>query len=495
MLTLRNRLIFLSLGISILGNAKVLPFGSISLGMNEVKFYPEGYSPDFVESNVFSIIDADKSQFGPYFNTIATFCGADNLTQSDNVIKKTTLVGRFISHNGRYIPVLAVGEKAFKNAVTSEAWLQDAVIFIDDEAFFNAENITSLTLPMSLAYLGSSSLSGMKALKEIYFRAPLPPVCKVEYASQFSDLIQLGSECDKLTSFCLTPFGKGESACGATVYVPRGSMSFYLMHPVFAGLELEEYDPETEKPNNPQEASGIRWSKSGNFTLEATSYKENATSLEIPSSIAAEDFALTVSMKENPYSVTGIGYRAFANSSTTNFSIPSTVIYIKDEAFAGSEAENIIIGEGVRFVGNRAFADLKNLKTVTLLPSATDEKRIFAPDAFEGICEDAVLECDFTDPTVNRFEAPFNAFSKIVDHRSGVNFLENAYDYKLGVSVVNGKISLCNYSEEPVKVTVVNTAGQNIFDKLIETGETIIPVANGIYIIKTGSTYRKFIVK
>lgn len=494
MLQIKYLLISVGLPLALCAHSKVLPFGTFPIGESDVIFYPGGYSQDFVESNLFAIETVNDPLLERYFNYVATFCGADNFNHSDNVIKTPTLVSRFTTHKGCYVPVLSIG-KAFKDATASEVWIQDAITTIEDEAFANAKAISSLVMPMSLSYLGTSSLEGMSGLSSIYFRASLPPACKIEYAHQFPDIWQTGSVCDNIPASYTTPFGNENQEINCTIFVPRGALSFYLTHPLFSGLNLEEFEPETAVPHNPEGTCDIMFAKSGNFTLEAITYNGNASTLEIPSSIASDDYELSVSMRENPYTVTGIGYRSFAGKNIVNYTIPSSVVYIKDEAFADSEAETIVIGEGVRFVGARAFAGMKNLNKFTILPSATGEKRFFAIDAFEGINKDAVLICDFSDPSINRMERPFNAFSKMLDIRTSVNFIENTEECKLGVFAADGSISLCNYLDSPVDIIIVNAAGIITYCGAIPGGETIITAPAGVYFVKASSSIKKIIVK
>jgi hypothetical protein len=71
------------------------------------------------------------------------------------------------------------------------------------------------------------------------------------------------------------------------------------------------------------------------------------------------------------YTVTDIGFRAFANSSATSVNIPNTVTRIGQEAFQGASAlSSVTMGSGVTSIGDDAFANTPLLTTVDMLGPA-----------------------------------------------------------------------------------------------------------------------------
>ena len=96
-------------------------------------------------------------------------------------------------------------------------------------------------------------------------------------------------------------------------------------------------------------------------TVIITKYAGNDTVFEIPSEIDGKK-------------VTGIGNRAFQNStSLTNATIPDGVTHIDECAFQGcSSLTDIALPDSVTYIGYKVFFDCPSLKTVTIPASVTD---------------------------------------------------------------------------------------------------------------------------
>lgn len=74
----------------------------------------------------------------------------------------------------------------------------------------------------------------------------------------------------------------------------------------------------------------------------------------------------TVSYGGTTYTVTGIGFNAFAVSDVTQVIIPNTVTYIEDQAFyMCTDLRSVDIGSGVRTIGDCAFNFCEDLRYVT----------------------------------------------------------------------------------------------------------------------------------
>ena len=96
-------------------------------------------------------------------------------------------------------------------------------------------------------------------------------------------------------------------------------------------------------------------------TVIITKYAGNDTVFEIPSEIDGKK-------------VTGIGNRAFQNStSLTNATIPDGVTHIDECAFQGCSAlTDLVLPDSVTYIGYKVFFDCPSLKTVTIPASVTD---------------------------------------------------------------------------------------------------------------------------
>lgn len=90
---------------------------------------------------------------------------------------------------------------------------------------------------------------------------------------------------------------------------------------------------------------------------EIISYNGNASALTVPETI-------------NGLTVTGIGKKAFRNSSVKSVKLPTTVKYISDSAFAEmNNLTDIDFGSSLETIGNTAFYDCVKLTSALRFPS------------------------------------------------------------------------------------------------------------------------------
>lgn len=481
-------------------SAKTVSQASSLINGKEVCYFPTGYLPDSQDVHVYAVSPNEDSLFGPYAGDVATFYGPNLFSNPDNVLHNNTLVPQFIFSQGRYLPVLAVAPSAFKDADSHKVFLQDCITRIGASAFEDAGNVEELTLPASLEFIGTRAFLDMENLKSLRFRSPLPPDVEIEITSQFTEIAGMGTG-TKLNHQLnyMTPLGRCNELesfmPSRKIYIPRGSWNLYRANPFFALLymDVEEYDAEMESPRNPDAPEGLSLGKTGYFRLEATGYSGSAATFSFPATVSSDDYDLAVSMRENPYTLNGIGYRAFAeNEALKEIDIDGAIEYIKDEAFKGCKAENVVIGGNVRYVGKDAFGDMPNLKSVTILPSADNARIYYDTGAFHNVPEDAVLYYDPSDARIDITDYPFNSFKHFATVDLGVEDIASAEASACRAFVGNGEIRII--ASEPSQCAVFAIDGRNVFSDVVE-GETSVALPEGLYIVAVPGNSYKLIVK
>lgn len=481
-------------------SAKTVSQATSLINGKEVCYFPTGYIPDSQDVHIYAVSPNEDSLFDPYAGNVATFYGPDLFSNPENVLHNNTLVPKFIFSQGRYLPVLAVAPSAFKDADSHKAFLQDCIASIGASAFESAGNIEELTLPASLEFIGTRAFLDMENLKTLRFRSPLPPDVEIEITCQFTEIAGMatGTKLNHQLNY-MTPLGRCNELesfmPSRKVYIPRGSWNLYRSNPFFALLymDVEEYDAEMESPRNPDAPEGLSLGKTGYFRLEATGYTGSATSFSFPSTVSSDDYDLAVSMRENPYTLIGIGYRAFAGNETLKeINIDGAIEYIKDEAFKGCYAENVVIGGTVRYVGDEVFADMPRLKSVTILPSPDNARIYYDARAFNNVPKDAVLYYDPSDARIDITDYPFNSFKHFATVDLGVEDIAEAEAAACRAYAGEGEIRIV--ADTPTQCAVISIDGRNVFSEVVE-GDSAIALPAGLYIVAVPGHSYKLIVK
>lgn len=485
--------------------AKILPNLPFNKDGAEIFYSPSGYMPDGSQTFAFCLEQDLRNDYGLYYGPVAIVCNPDDPrnwdpTDENNISKykitESCIVPKFVSYRTQYVPVLGIAS-AYRASTAPTTYLQDCIVRIEDFAFYNAK-IESLTLPLSLNYIGRKAFYGASEFESVFFRSPIPPAMLALEGYDNAVIWEAGANNDREITNCTTPFGDTKEISPKKFYCPRGSRFIYSTHPMFRNnqeeISLEEFDVKMESPRNPQGPDGMKFVKAGNFRLEVAGSSSNQNELCIPGEVESDDYELGISIHERPYEVYGIGYKAFENSDFKNITVDENVYYIKDEAFYNSSVEVVSLGSSVKFVGDRAFANLKNLKAFYLLTPKhpLGDKLTISPTAFENVPEDAILYYDYIDKRFDPNEAPFNSFKHFEKRFLGVEDIKGAEATSFRAYAENGEILIV--ASEPTQCAVLSIDGRNVFSDVVE-GETTIALPEGLYIVAVPGHSYKLIVK
>ena len=506
-------------GAGLPAQAKTFRQSAFDIGSERFAFYPCGFMAGTMESDLYRIeyhkygykydYDKDVLKYNGHKGKLAVLCGPAGIVGSTlSPLTGDFFLEPYIFSEGENLQVLAI-DGAFKNAESSKIWINDMLMRIGKESFKGARNLKTLTLPRDLNYLGEESLSDMASLETLYFRNVFPPACEVRLSPALAhteDWTMLSGDLDP-TYVSSTPFGKPSEPMKATIFIPRGSLYFYHSNPIFKhyASNIKEYDPEYAYPYNKKSKNGMGLAVGYGFYtggVEITSFDDSYPDVNIPFSIDAEDYPGSHETMYWPQTVTGIGYRAFADiKEVKTVTIHDRVLYVKEEGFRGCGAESVTLGTSTLFLGYKAFADMTNLKSFTMTRTAEPYERFYMPwpsDVFEGIADGATLYYDPEDPRFYKQPDVFRFFSKLVPVTSGVSEItaEDSKAPRLArVQATPGGAAIFNLTGEEASCRVFDAAGQCELDMPLSAGETMLSLDPGFHIVIVNDQSFKILVK
>lgn len=275
--------------------------------------------------------------------TSVSFATPSNLTSiSDTAFRNTHLTSITIPQG-----VTSVGDDAFLNVSTLASVTLPASLAAIGSWAFSATGVTAVTLPASLAAMGTGAFSGTTALETLTFTAP-------------SSLTAIPSSAFQQAGITTVSIPDGVTTIGVDAFrsCPRLTQVSIGLGTTTIGAQAFYNTPSLTSVAFPQD---------GNLTTLGTYAFASSGLLSV----------------DIPDSVTSMGTNAFAGtSSLNNVAIGRGLTEIPQLAFFASGIRSISFASpsAVATINNQAFYGVANLGTITIPSSVA----VIGPDAFKS---------------------------------------------------------------------------------------------------------------
>lgn len=267
----------------------------------------------------------------------------DNVFDGDN--------SRKIRSIGMGNAITEIKEKTFYCASgVTEIYLSNNIKTIGDYAFQSCASLEEIVLPATLETVGKSPFGGCSKLGNVTVLAPNPP--------------ELSSDLGVVPS---------------VVYVPEKSLELYQNDPQWQTynlmpIESGQYDTDDVEAETPEtiNTSDEYYFEKDEFLYHIISDSEVTIAAWLGSEIYEPEINETVDYDGKSYLLTGIEYRAFADTDVRKIHMPNSIRYIGEGAFMDSELEEIVISESVKEIKSDVFKRCSdNLKTIKIPEGVT----------------------------------------------------------------------------------------------------------------------------
>ena len=381
-----------------------------------------------VDGIYYNLIEKAKEAEVTYLNTsYNSYAGVVNIPSS-------------ILHEGETYYVTGIGNRAFYNCQNmTSVTIGDCVRSIGDEAFCGCYGISSIIIPSCVTSIGEDAFNSCSHLTSVHI-FDLVAWCQVSFADSNSNPLKYAHHLflnDKEVKDLVIP----------NSVKSIGSFVFY----------------------------GCYNLTSVSIPINVISIGENAfrycsglTSVTIPSSVT--------NISESTFrdcsglipviigsSVNSIGGYAFSNcSNLTSVTIPSSVNSIGYEAFSGCYSlTTLIIGSGVKSISSNAFLSCKNINDVSCLAENVPKT---SSDAFKDSYIDyATLYVPESSISKYSVVSPWNGFKEIKSLSGEIPEVKQCS--KPTINYENGKIK-CTCETEDVTyaytITPLSFSGESI---------------------------------
>ena len=272
-----------------------------------------------------------------YITDIEAWCnisGLSNLMAYGSSSKNLYLNNELVTELTIPNTVTEIKSYAFRGCSSlTSIEIPDSVTSIGDSAFYNCSSLTSIEIPDSVTSIGNSAFYGCSSLT-IYCEAASKPSGWDSYWNSSRPVVW---DCNN-----------NDVADNGYIYVMIDNLRYCIKDGV----------------------------------VMVTRQASNIQTATIPASI---------SYKGTAYSVTSIGYEAFAGCyNLTSMEIPDSVTSIGDSAFSGCNSlTSVVIPDSVTSIGNSAFRGCSSLTSVEIPDSVTS----IGEDAFYG-CNSLTIYCE-----------------------------------------------------------------------------------------------------
>lgn len=282
-----------------------------------------------------------------------------------------------------------------------EVVIKQGIGNICDEAFSNCVNLSSVTLPSSLEYIGINAFRGCRSLTMIYLMEGLESIqdgafedCeKLNTVSLPAGLESIGERafcgCGSLTEIELPD---GLTAIGAEAFRNTGIRSVKVPDSVTdfdrsafntnCDVDYNEPAPKAEEDLSRRLNDTIKWAFSkGRLTISGNGEMNDGRdeySQEWPWDEYKQDI-VTVEINDG---IEDIGNYAFAGcTELSEIQLPDSVESIGYRAFLGcTSLRRVSLSDSIGFIGEEAFYNCPALQSITLPEALAEDRESFLDD-------------------------------------------------------------------------------------------------------------------
>jgi len=308
-------------------------------------------------------------------NSFPSGCKVTVINTADFEIDKNGVLTKYKGNGGDVVipdGVTSIDESAFDDCENlTSVTIPDSVTSIGDWAFNGCGSLTSVTIPDSVTSIGDYAFNGCKSLTSV----TIPDsVTSIGYAAFRG--------CESLTSVTIPDSVTSIDGGAFSACVNLNAINVVAGNKYYKSIDGSLYSKD--------EKTLIKYAvgkKDATFTIPdsvtsigkyAFEECEKLTSVTIPDSVTSIGFAAFRGCKSLasvtiPNSVTSIGHFAFKGcESLTSVTISDSVTSIGDYAFKGCESlTSVTMSDSVTSIGLWAFCDCKSLTSVTIPDSVT----------------------------------------------------------------------------------------------------------------------------
>ena len=309
----------------------------------------------------------------------------DVLVQKDDY--KTNGEGTLLSYTGTNssidipaiidgVPVMIIGERAFRKKGLESVIIPDSVVSIERYSFAS-NKLTSIIIPDSVTFIGKEAFYENE-LRNITIGSGVTFIEENVFTGRYLNTVTLGANVEVIYF---------EESNGPESSTYRRS-SFEI-----DGNFEKFYNANGKKAGTYEHING-QWNMKGMTTL----YTEN---FELDKKGTITDFnahdyrwsnIIIIPTRIDNIPVTAIGEEAFFGKNLENVTIPAGVISFGEGAFRNNHLTSVIIPDSVTYIGSGAFQD-NQLTTITIGRSVILQNLI--EDNDYGFYADYVFDQDF----------------------------------------------------------------------------------------------------
>lgn len=385
------------------------------------------------------------------------------------------------------------GDVVFPSSVTYEGKTY-AVTSIDQEAFVNNENITSVVIPEGVTEIGAYAFSGCKNLASANVPNSVTKLGEGVFGScTILKEVKLGTGITKIASSMFR-------GCHILESIEIPSNVTNIDESAFESSGIESIDiPDGVTGIDPYAFYGCRILKSvkiGNGVTyigrEAFSDCTTLETVEMGNSVVSiweKAFYQCVSLKSINLSngMNDIGNEAFAGCmSLGTVAIPNSVVSLGNNAFADcTSLRTVVLGKNLEYLKSGTFSNCGKLNKVYCWPQTppyAENAETFFPENVTN----ATLYVPLNTKNNYSSTAPWSKFGTIIEQDFEVGIKDVTTESSVSITADGGTITVSGANA--ARVEVYTTDGHCVYSG---TGTTITNLPRGIYIVKAAGQSKK----